>query len=149
MSAKTLQEFEAWLREDKVQNHILDIYYNVLNLQEDITEYLRTGPVPLTEDEEYMLLISLPPEYLEYKDRYIGIYQTFIADITYRFQRLETQLVERDDPRCPKCNYFPLACKWSNTDGIVYTCAKCEYVDTVELDMFLAQEKEEEAERNN
>ncbi len=145
MTQKTTpQQFDAWLADPDTQDRLIDFWLNMLHDRDDLSDYLRTGPNPLTDAERRRLSLSLPPEHLHHLPRYINIYETWMAVHAYRFQQHETELVESADPRCPKCHYFALACVYMAEKGTVWHCSRCGYYDPVEINAHKAQKQREE-----
>lgn len=145
MTQKTTpQQFDAWLADPDTRDRLLDFWLNMMHDRDDLSDYLRTGPHPLTDAERKHLSLSLPPEHLHHLPRYVGIYQTWMAMQAQRFQQHETELVESPDPRCPECNHFPLACVYLAEKGTVWQCARCGYYDPVELNAYMGSTQKEE-----
>ena len=121
------QSFTDWLYSEEGTDTGLKIILSHLRRQDDPTEYLRTGPHELTDEEKYKIRVSLPPRYQNLTDfnNIVDISTICLSDMAYQFQDAEQALADRDDPRCPDCHYFALSCRWG--DDIEYHCSRCGY----------------------
>lgn len=119
--------FEDWAKTEEGEHRIISMFFKVIDGQDDPTRYLEDGPHPLTDEEAYKLKVALPPQYQANADFVVRWCEAFLSDQCYCFQDYQKELAERNDPRCPKCNYFALSCVWNRQEGPVFQCSKCGY----------------------